>query len=144
MASPANTRFSLAVHLLTLLAEASDQNLDSSVLSVSPASNPAHVRRVLGLLRERGIVSSQSGPHGGWALARSPKEIHLDEVWGAVTSDEPVLGLHVPDPNCPTGRAVQLELRDLDRRAQAVVTEELGHVSLADVLTTVVKTRTSR
>jgi Rrf2 family protein len=104
MAHPTNTRFAVAVHLLTLLADAPAEMVDSAALSISPATNPVHVRRVLGVLRDKGLVRSQPGAHGGWVLNRPPEQIDLGEVWRAVNGDDPVLGLHDPDPNCPTGR----------------------------------------
>jgi Rrf2 family protein len=134
VAHPTNTRFSLAVHLLTLLALTPESTVDSNALSISPATNPAHVRRVLGQLREQGLVRSQPGVHGGWTLTRTPEEIDLGEVWRSVNADDPILGLHTPDPNCPTGQLVSSNLRALDRRAFDTLVEELSHVSVAQVL----------
>ena len=134
MAHQRNTQFSVAVHLLTLLADAPGETLDSQALSMSPATNPAHVRRVLGLLREKGLVLSRSGAHGGWTLARSPQEIDLGEVWRAVHGEDAVLGLHVPDPDCATGRVVSASLRAIDRMAFDSLVAELSHVTVADVL----------
>ena len=143
MAHPTNTRFALAVHLLTLLANAPEEIIDSRSLSISPATNPVHVRRVLGQLRDKGLVRSQPGVHGGWALARPPDQIDLGEVWQAVNSDDPVLGLHVPDPSCPTGQRVSSNLRALDRRAFAVLVAELARVTVAEVLADVSSTSAS-
>jgi DNA-binding IscR family transcriptional regulator len=129
------------VHLLTLLADASATMVDSVALSISPATNPVHVRRVLGVLRDKDLVRSQPGSHGGWALNRPPEQIHLGEVWRAVNGDDPVLGLHDPDPDCPTGRLVQSNLRALDRRAFEVLVAELSRVTVADVRADVTSTR---
>lgn len=134
MARPTNTRFALAVHLLALLALEPDKTLDSAALAVSPATNPVHVRRVLGQLRDVGLVHSRTGVHGGWTLARTPDQIDLGQVWRAVNTDDPVLGLHAPDPDCPTGQLVSANLRVLDRRALDSLLAELRGVSVADVL----------
>lgn len=134
MAHPTNQRFAVAVHLLTLLAESGAELVDSRALAVSPATNPVHVRRVLGLLRSRGLVTSQAGSHGGWALALPATQINLGDVWRAVNDDDPLLGLHVPDPGCPTGRRVQSKLAALDRRTFDVVVGELEGVTVADML----------
>lgn len=143
MAHPTNTRFAVAVHLLTLLAAAPGELVDSAALSLSPATNPVHVRRVLGVLRDQGLVRSQTGSHGGWTLTRSPEQINLGQVWQAVHGTDPVLGIHVPDPNCPTGQVVQSNLRALDRRAVGVLVEELARVTVADVLADVTATQVS-
>jgi Rrf2 family protein len=129
-----NTRFAVAVHLLTLLANAPGETLDSQFLAISPATNPVHVRRVLGRIREKGLVLSRPGVHGGWTLARAPEEIDLGEVWRAVNGEDAVLGIHVPDPNCQTGQLVSANLLALDRRAFDVLVDELGRVTVADVL----------
>lgn len=133
MAHPTNTRFSIAVHLLTLLAEDPAAVIDSRALATSPATNPVHVRRVLGLLRERGLVRSQAGAHGGWSLTRPATDIDLGEVWRAVNRNDAVLGIHVPEPNCPVGRRVQANLHELDRRITAAMVDELAHVTVAEM-----------
>lgn len=127
-------RFAVAVHLLTLLAESPGSLVDSRELAVSPATNPVHVRRVLGQLRDEGLVTSQPGSHGGWTLAHPAEQINLGDVWRAVNDDDPLLGLHTPDPDCPTGRRVQSNLRSLDRRSLAAVIAELDGVTIADML----------
>jgi Rrf2 family protein len=134
VARPTNTQFSVSVHLLTLLAQAEPgQVLDSVVLAAGPATNPAHVRRVLGHLRAAGLVRSQQGAHGGWALAHTPAEIDLAQVWLAVNGQDPLLAVHSPDTNCRLGARLEDTLRRLDRRALALLLEELGAVSVADV-----------
>lgn len=143
VAQPTNTRFSVAVHLLALLADLPGEMVDSRTLAISPASSPVHVRRVLGQLRNKGLVRSQPGAHGGWELARPPEQIDLGEVWQAVNGDDPVLGLHVPDPNCPTGLLVSSNLRALDRRAFEVLVDELAQATVADVLADMVAARVS-
>ncbi|MBW4030723.1 MAG: Rrf2 family transcriptional regulator [Acidobacteria bacterium] len=134
MARPTNLRFAVAVHLLTLLTESPATLVDSRELAVSPATNPVQVRRVLGRLRDEGLVSSRSGRRGGWTLARPAAQINLGEVWRAVNGGDPLFGLHVPDQDCPTGRRVLANLRALDLRAVDVVVAELEGVTIADML----------
>ena len=124
----------MAVHLLTLLADAPGETLESQALSMSPATNPVHVRRVLGLLREEGLVLSRPGAHGGWTLAQAPQSIDLGKVWRAVNREDAVLGLHVPDPDCATGRLVSSSLRAIDRLLFDALVAELSHITVADVL----------
>ena len=135
MPRPTNTQFSLAVHLLTLLAQApAGEVLDSAALAISPAASPVHVRRVLGHLRDAGLVRAQQGAHGGWALAKAAEEIDLAQVWLAVNGEDPVLGVHSPDPNCEVGRRVHQNLRDLDRRALATLLADLATTTVAEIL----------
>jgi Rrf2 family protein len=133
VARPTNTQFSVAVHLLTLLAQADPgQVIDSVSLAAGPATNPAHVRRVLGHLRAAGLVRSQPGAHGGSALAHPPEEINLAQVWLAVNGEDPLLAVHSPDANCPLGPQLENTLRRLNQRALALLLEDLGAISVAD------------
>lgn len=134
MAPPINTQFSLAAHLLTLLADAPDELLDSSELAGSPATNPAHVRRVLGHLRRANIVSSRSGASGGWSLARPAAEIDLAQVYLAVNADAPVLGIHLPNPDCPVGDSIARQLHAIDHGARLALLAELSRTTIADLL----------
>ena len=134
MASPTNLRFAMAVHLLTLLAQSPEGAVDSRRLAESPAINPVHVRRLLGRLREEGVVSSSSGHRGGWTLSRAATEIHLGDVWRALNKDAALLGLHEPDPQCPTGRRVRSRLLELDRQGLDALLATLDRVSVADML----------
>jgi len=132
---PTNTQFALSVHLLTLLAQAPAGEVRySAALAISPAASPVHVRRVLGHLRDAHLVRAQQGAHGGWALAKAAGEIDLAQVWLAVNGEDPVLGVHSPDPNCEVGHRVHQNLRDLDRRALAALLGDLATTTIAEIL----------
>ena len=134
MTRPTNTQFSVAVHLLSLLAQAEPGEVRDSVsLAQGPATNPAHVRRVLGHLRVAGLVRSQPGVHGGSALTRPARAISLADVWLAVNGQDPLPAVHSPDANCPIGAMLESTLKRLDRRALALLLDELGTLTIADV-----------
>ncbi|MFD5542391.1 Rrf2 family transcriptional regulator [Streptomyces sp. NPDC127079] len=134
MAQPTNTQFAVGVHLLVLLAARPGEWRDSQSLAVSPATNAAHARRILGQLRAAGLVRSQPGPRGGWMLEREAAEIDLAMVWLALNGEDPILGVHVPQPDCAAGRRVQQGLLELDRRARRALLAELARTTVADVL----------
>jgi len=48
--------------------------------------------------------------------------------------NEPVLGLHGPDPSCATGRSVQRSLIALDRTLADAVAVSLREFTVRDVL----------
>jgi len=140
MARPTSTQFAVAVHVLTYLAGVAAESraegsaaVSSEELALSANANPAHVRRVLGPLREAGLVLSRPGPRGGWVLGLPAAEITTARVWDLVQGDEPVLGLHGPNPACPVGRSIQQSLTDLDARAREAVRAELDRVTVADL-----------
>jgi Rrf2 family protein len=134
----------VAVHVLTYLAGAAAESrpegpepqaraVSSEELALSADVNPAHVRRVLGPLREAGLVLSRPGPRGGWVLGQPAAEITTARVWDLIQGREPVLGLHGPNPACPVGRSIQQSLTDLDARAREAVRAELDRVTVADL-----------
>lgn len=133
MASPTNTRFAVAVHVLTLLGGAPGQTMSSERLGGSAGANPVHVRRVLGELRRAGVVGSRPGVHGGWQLVGDADEITLAQVWQAVQGDNHVLGLHGAAPGCAVGQRIQRALEDVDRRAASAVELELARTTIADL-----------
>jgi DNA-binding IscR family transcriptional regulator len=122
MARSTNTRFAVAVHVLTYLAgDTGDRPVSSDELSVSTNINPVHVRR--------------PGVHGGWELAVGAADITLSRVWRLLQGDDPVLGLHGPNPTCAVGRGVQESLTALDRVLADSVATELERFTVHDVLT---------
>lgn len=142
MASPTSTQFAVAVHVLTYLASVGAETpvgagpvraVSSDELAASVNANPVHVRRVLGPLRDAGLVSSRPGPRGGWGLGRPAGHITTAEVWDLVQGEDHLLGLHGPNPACPVGRSIQQSLVDLDARAREAVRAELERVTVADL-----------
>lgn len=136
MARSKNTQFAVAVHVLTYLAGQTDgRQVSSDELSESTNVNPVYVRRVLGPLREAALVRSRPGVRGGWELAADPRDITLAQVWRLLQGDDPVLGLHGPDPACPIGRNIQESLTCLDQMVADAVAAELERFTVLDVLT---------
>ena len=92
------------------------------------------MRRVLGPLREAGLVRSRPGAHGGWKLAQSPQALPLALVWRLINRGDPVLGLHGPNPRCPVGKRVHPSLVALDKHVAQAVDDELAGYTVADLL----------
>ena len=129
-----NGRFSLALHVLGHLAAAPDRALTSAAIAEHNGTHAGFVRRVLGLLRAAGLVTSEKGHAGGWRLARAPDAITLTDVYDAL--DEQLVpqdrdGEQNP-PDCAIERAVAHDIdRALDAATQAM-RENLRHRTIAD------------
>lgn len=135
MSGPANTQFAIATHVLTMLAAATPEPLTSEVMAGSANANPVHIRRVLGRLREAGMVASRPGPRGGWTILADPEATTLADVWRAMTGGETgVLGVHEATPDCTVGQGIQAALEAIDRRAVAAIEAELRETTVADVV----------
>ncbi|MEH3033576.1 MAG: Rrf2 family transcriptional regulator [Aeromicrobium erythreum] len=133
MATPTNTQFSVAAHVMTYLAAADGRAVGATELAASANVNPVHVRKVLGPLRDAGLLASTAGRSGGWRLACDPRTTTLADVWAVVQGDDPVLGLHGPSPDCPVGRQVAADLGAVERRVAAAVRDELARTTVADL-----------
>jgi len=130
-----SSRFTVAVHVLTLLAHEEGRALTSEYIAGSVNTNPVVIRRILGLLSKAGLVSSTEGAGGGTTLARSAKRIRLGEVYFAVESDRLFGGTRSdPNPLCPVGRCVQTVLKRHIERFGARLKHEMDKVTVADVL----------
>lgn len=122
------------MHLLTLVGGGDGVAQSSESMAASVGTNPVHVRRVLGSLRDAGLVTSRHGPGGGWVLSGALEDTTLRDVWDAVHGDGPVLGLHDAAPECTVGQAIQSELVTIDREAHTALRAQLAETTIADVV----------
>ncbi|MEH3054875.1 MAG: Rrf2 family transcriptional regulator [Patulibacter minatonensis] len=134
MPGPLNAQFAVAVHALTLLTSEGGAPQSSEQMSRSIAANPVHIRRVLGRLREAGLVTSRPGAKGGWHLTRSASAVSLGDVWRAVQGQSPVFGLHGVQPGCPVGRGVTTALTVLDQQLTDSVVAQLDDITVAALI----------
>jgi len=130
----ANSQFSMAVHILMMLARSRDENLKSDYIASSVNTNPVVIRRLLGQLGQANLVVSQTGANGGTRLSRCPSEINLSEVYKAVSCGE-VFALHgkAPNQDCPVGRNIEAVLCNLQKEIDRSIGEKLSQFTLESV-----------
>lgn len=137
-----NSRFTVAVHVLALLGFGRERFPEKSVTSEFAAesvnTNPVVIRRILGSLREAGLVTSQPGPNGGWFLERDPEKITLRDVYQAV-ADEPLFSMHhrQPSASCVIGGNIQQALHTYFCEAEKAMEDKLSQKTVADVMNSV-------
>lgn len=129
----ANSQFSMAVHVLTLLARSDGRNLKSDEIADSVNTNPVVIRRLLGQLANAGLVSSQAGAHGGTRLAKSADDVLLCDVYGAICCGD-VFALHgSPNQDCPVGRGIETVLCNLQKQIDTSIGTTLAKYTLRDI-----------
>ena len=130
----ANSQFSLAVHVLSMLAGSKDENLKSDYLACSVNTNAVVIRRLLGQLNQAKLVTSQTGANGGSRLLRSPNEISLAEIYKAISCGE-VFALRAKSPSkdCPIGKNIEAVLGCLQREIDKGIEEKLSRYTLQNV-----------
>ena len=65
-----NGRFSISLHILTLLDQGKDELLSSECLAGSININPVLVRKEIANLKKHGLVESKEGKAGGFTLGK--------------------------------------------------------------------------
>lgn len=129
-----NTRFAVAVHILTLIDSQRGEPASSEWIASSVGTHPALVRRLLSLLSASGLARSQLGAGGGALLARPADEITLADVFRAVADDTDVIPIHTtPSPRCPIGRNIQTVLQARFTAAERALLAELDRTTIASL-----------
>jgi DNA-binding IscR family transcriptional regulator len=129
------TRFSVATHILLLIARDPGGDTTSARMAQSIGTNPVVVRRIAGQLSRAGLISVQRGP-GGASLTRPAQLITLKDIWRAIHPVEEggLVGVHGhTNPACPVGRKVPALLRDRFDAAEAAMVAHLGQTTLAEL-----------
>ena len=131
-----SSRFSVGVHVLTLLATNPPGGLlTSDRMADSVNTNPVVIRRILGQLKKAGLVEVRAAA-GGTYLRRDPATITLLDVYRAVdVVEEHLFSIHQkPNPHCLVGRNIQASLDGVLGRAQTALEQELAATTLAQVV----------
>lgn len=128
-----DSRLSSVLHLLLHLMEA-PAPIPSDKLAAALNSNPVVVRRTMTGLRDTGIVSSEKGHGGGWRLTGNPAQVTVLDVYRALGSPRLfALGNRCEEPTCLVEQAVNRALNDTLQEAEALITAQLGTLTLADL-----------
>ncbi|GAA1934036.1 Rrf2 family transcriptional regulator [Streptantibioticus ferralitis] len=130
-----SSRSAVAIHALTMLAHRGEGSLTSAEIADSLESNPVLVRRILGSLRNAGLVSSTEGRGGGWSLARASRDITLRDAYVAVEEGR-ILSRHAHPPSdaCEVGRNIGALLEVEFRDAERAMEERLDRTTIARLL----------
>src|SRR5262245_54952676 len=99
-----SSRFTVALHVLTVLAFLDGQWVTSQTIASSVNTNPVVIRRLLADLHKAKLVRSQGGPGGGWRLVHAAGRVTLRDVYRAVEGST-LFPLHgrPPNPSCVVG-----------------------------------------
>lgn len=128
-----NSRLSLALHTLSHMAGDPSKTRTSADIADHAGTNPVVVRRVLGKLREAGMLTSEKGHAGGWKLARAPETITLADVYLAL--DESLIATETDNPvsSCSVENALHQRVTGVMRDIEQSLIERLGETTLSDV-----------
>lgn len=128
-----NSRLSLALHTLSHMAGEPDRVRTSADIADHAGTNPVVVRRVLGKLREAGLLNSEKGHAGGWKLARPPQQITLADVYLAL--DESLIATDDDGqvPSCSVEHALYRRVTGVMKDIEQSLIERLGETNIVEV-----------
>lgn len=128
-----NSRLSLALHTLSHMAGDPARVQTSAAIAAHAGTNPVVVRRVLGRLREAGLLLSEKGHAGGWRLARAPQSITLADVYLAL--DERLIASDAEDhaSGCAVEDALHRRVSGVMRDIEQSLIDRLGETTIAEV-----------
>jgi Rrf2 family protein len=130
-----NSRFAVAVHVLSLMAWSGEEPLKSEQVAESVNTNPVVIRRMLLDLAQAGLVVSQTGSMGGSRLATDPAKTTLLDIYQALEC-RGVFSLHrqPPSRDCPVGVNIETVLGEVLQEVDSAVELVLKNITIDDVV----------
>ncbi len=128
-----NSRLSLALHTLSHMAAEPENWQTSADIAAHAGTNPVVVRRVLGRLREAGLLSSERGHAKGWRLARPPHEITLADIYVALEESIVASDQDVKKSPCSVETALHQQITNIMEEIETSLIERLAETTIADM-----------
>lgn len=130
----ANSRLSVAIHILSLIASKPYEQITSDSIAESVNTNPVVIRRMCGLLKRGGMLTSRAGISGA-SLLKPPADITLLDIYLAVQSKSEWFAIHDhPNHRCPIGSKIHPTLNRTFSTIQLTMEKELEHITLQDIM----------
>ena len=131
------TKFSIAIHILLSIEVFKEKyKVTSDFLASSAKTNPVIIRKIMGHLREAGLIEVAKGT-GGMALTKKPKVITLKDIYFAVNpiEDGKLFNIHKNSvTECPVGGSIISLLDPYFIKAQNAMENSLSKSTLQDLL----------
>ncbi len=131
-----SSRFSVGIHILALIEINKNGISTSEFLAASVNTNPVVIRKIIGMLKNAGLVKARPGIAGA-ELAKELSDITLFDVYKAVNvvQEKELFTVHDnPNPECPVGRNIQKTIGPLFTSAQLAMEKVLKSLTLEDVV----------
>ncbi|UOE94727.1 Rrf2 family transcriptional regulator [Alkalihalobacillus sp. LMS39] len=131
-----SSRFSVGIHILTLIEMNKEGRNSSEFIASSINTNPVVVRKLIGMLKKEGLVEVRPGIAGA-KIAKDVADITLLDVYKAVNvvQENELFSIHdKPNPKCVVGKNIQATIEPIFTAAQLAMEKVLGNVTLKDVI----------
>jgi len=129
-----STRFSDAIHILAFINIYADAHLTSDLIASSVETSPVVVRRLMGKLRQAGLITTTPGSAQP-ALAQPLNKITLLTIFYAIEGDKPLLAVDPKtNPDCIVGGNIQSVLGQVYQDAQTAAEARLAKTSMQGIV----------
>lgn len=131
----ASTKLSTSVKALCFLAS-EDKPKNSTEIAAAVGINASKLRKLLSMLGKAGIVKSDSGMLGGFALSKNADEIHLQEIYCAI-EDRKAFYLNVNDDHLEVNSSsekINNFFLDLFSEIQVEIENKMTNITLKSIL----------
>lgn len=137
-----SSRFTLAIHIFACIDTFQDEyKVTSTFLAESTNVNPVIIRKILGQLKNAGLVDVARGL-GGATIAKPLNEITFLQIYNAVECVDKGELFHFhenPNQECPIGGNIHSILDEKLVRVQNALEHELQSITLEEVLKNITK-----
>lgn len=130
-----STRFSMAVHTLSLIA-LRPKECTGDYIAGSVNTNPVVIRRIMSMLKKAGLVDVRPGV-GGAYLLKDPDRITLLDIYRAVdvAEENQLFRIHEKtNVDCPVGRDIERVLQAELEEAQSMMEQRLAQTTLGRLI----------
>lgn len=130
------SRFTVAIQTMLCIASFSDtRKVTSNFIAGSTNSNPVIIRRILGQLKEAGLVEIKSGV-GGATITKPLAEITLLDIFNAVEAvNDNFFSFHAnPNCKCPVGKNIHTILDGHLCDIQQAMNKQMEQINLQTLL----------
>ncbi|MFD4836595.1 Rrf2 family transcriptional regulator [Achromobacter sp. NPDC058515] len=128
-----DSKLSGVLHVLLHMAERPGP-MTSEELGKVMQTNPVVIRRIMAGLRKQGLVRSEKGHGGGWTISCDFSAVTLRDIYEALGSPEIfAMANRSESPGCLVEAAVNASLNGAFDRAQALLLDSFGKVTLAEL-----------
>ena len=136
-----SSRFTVAVHILSLVHIERNQTLTSAYIAGSVNTNSVVIRRLISKLKQAGFLETHQGS-GGIQLLKPLTDITLLDVYRAVkvVEEGELFQMHEDtNINCVVGANIQSVLEIVLLRAQDAMEAVLANVTMDDIVSGIVQ-----
>ncbi|MFK9093610.1 RrF2 family transcriptional regulator [Bacillus salipaludis] len=131
-----NSDFVIAMHSLVLLANKPDHMANSETIAENVCTNPARIRKVMGILRKNGYVKTKEGIGGGYLLSCDPEKTTLSQIYLVISSGslKPNWCTGDPEQECVISSNTQSVMDEIFNEAEQHMQSFLSQLTISSVL----------